>query len=98
MSPRRSNKRNQARHVPLNMARLGSVPRTVTRRGVTYSVRQVFSGQKDYICPGCGQTVFQGNPHVVVWSEGSIMGPAQDLAGRRHWHSSCWDRNLPPVA
>jgi len=53
-----------------------------------YSVRAV-SGQKDkrYVCPGCQQIVRPGMPHLVVM-------PAEDLQGRRHWHTECWRREL----
>jgi len=53
-----------------------------------YSVRSV-SGEKSkaYICPGCQQTIRPGTPHLVVM-------PEDDMEGRRHWHTHCWQREL----
>lgn len=50
-----------------------------------YEVRRIDSARavKDYLCPDCGNTVPQGEAHVVVWPEGE-----SDL--RRHWHQHCW--------
>ncbi|HEX3611864.1 MAG TPA: hypothetical protein VHU88_09285 [Sporichthyaceae bacterium] len=51
------------------------------------------SALKAYRCPGCGQEIPGGTPHVVAWSaEG-------DGTDRRHWHASCWaarNRRHPP--
>ena len=50
------------------------------------------AARKAYRCPGCQQEIPIGTPHLVVW-------PAEDLSwmqsagdARRHWHSSCWQR------
>ena len=48
-----------------------------------YEVRMIDEGEKDYICPDCGNTIHEGESHVVVWPEGD-----SDL--RRHWHTHCW--------
>ena len=46
---------------------------------------QPFQAVKDYICPGCQQTVAAGVGHVVVV-------PQLDPDLRRHWHRPCWER------
>lgn len=38
---------------------------------------------KDYVCPACGNSVREGEQHVVVW-------PEHDSDLRRHWHTHCW--------
>lgn len=50
-----------------------------------YEVRRVDPARalKDYTCPECGNTISEGDAHVVVWPEGDA-----DL--RRHWHRHCW--------
>lgn len=50
-----------------------------------YEVKRVDAedARKDYVCPACGNTVPEGEGHVVVWPEGDA-----DL--RRHWHKHCW--------
>ena len=42
-----------------------------------------FQARKDYVCPGCQQTVPAGTGHVVVV-------PRRDPDARRHWHRPCW--------
>ncbi|GGH39340.1 hypothetical protein [Microbacterium album] len=66
--------------------------RTETRRGREYSVQPVSGAraEKSYTCPGCRGTIEPGRAHVVVWSEDGVLGPAADLAARRHWHTHCW--------
>jgi hypothetical protein len=34
--------------------------------------------------------VVPGTAHTVSWRADGIMGEADDLAGRRHWHTHCW--------
>ena len=50
-----------------------------------YEVRHIRPERaaKPYVCPACGNTVGEGESHVVVWPEGD-----SDL--RRHWHTHCW--------
>jgi hypothetical protein len=50
-----------------------------------YQVRRILpeKAAKGYVCPACGNTVAEGEGHVVVWPEGD-----SDL--RRHWHTHCW--------
>ena len=31
-----------------------------------------------------------GLAHTVTWRADGLMGEADDLAGRRHWHTHCW--------
>lgn len=44
-----------------------------------------FQARKDYVCPGCQQTVPAGIGHVVAV-------PRLDPDRRRHWHRSCWEQ------
>ncbi|GAA1049954.1 ATP/GTP-binding protein [Arthrobacter russicus] len=57
-----------------------------------WMVRQISAAQarKEYLCPGCGNKVLTGSPHLVVWREDWIFGEADAIAGRRHWHTACW--------
>jgi hypothetical protein len=50
-----------------------------------YEVRRIDPARalKDYVCPECGNTVPEGEAHVVVW-------PTGDSDLRRHWHKHCW--------
>lgn len=48
------------------------------------------SAGKVYTCPGCGLQIGAAMPHVVAWRADGLMGEADDLAARRHWHSHCW--------
>jgi hypothetical protein len=45
---------------------------------------------KVYTCPGCGLEIGPGLAHTVTWRADGLMGEADDLAGRRHWHVHCW--------
>ncbi len=48
------------------------------------------SAAKSYVCPGCGLEIGPGTAHTVTWRADGIMGEADDLAARRHWHTHCW--------
>lgn len=48
------------------------------------------SALKYYSCPGCGTEIAPGIGHIVAWRADGLMGEADDVAGRRHWHSHCW--------
>ena len=48
------------------------------------------SAVKYYTCPGCGLDIAPGTPHLVAWRADGLMGEAEDLAARRHWHAHCW--------
>jgi hypothetical protein len=45
---------------------------------------------KSYSCPGCGLVIEPGTAHTVAWRADGLMGEADDLAARRHWHNRCW--------
>ncbi|MGV8876928.1 MAG: hypothetical protein ACOH1K_05415 [Rhodoglobus sp.] len=61
-----------------------------------FNVQQVSaaSATKTYTCPGCSQTIAVGVAHTVAWRTDGIMGAADDLAARRHWHQHCWKIRL----
>lgn len=48
------------------------------------------SASKQYLCPGCTLVIEPGTAHVVSWRADGLMGEADDLAARRHWHNHCW--------
>jgi hypothetical protein len=48
------------------------------------------SATKYYLCPSCGLQIAPGVAHTVTWRADGIMGEADDLAARRHWHLHCW--------
>lgn len=75
----------------LSRALLGRA-RTEDKRDGLWNVQPVSasSAQKVYVCPGCGLEVAPGTAHTVAWRADGIMGEADDLAGRRHWHVHCW--------
>ncbi|HMM81769.1 MAG TPA: hypothetical protein PJ998_01210 [Terrimesophilobacter sp.] len=66
--------------------------RTETRRNVLWNVQPLSAtaAVKSYVCPGCNLEVPPGLPHIVAWRADGIMGEANDVAGRRHWHTHCW--------
>jgi hypothetical protein len=66
--------------------------RTETKRDGLWNVQPVSasSAVKVYTCPGCGLEVTPGTAHLVAWRADGLMGEADDLAARRHWHSHCW--------
>ncbi|MFP7759921.1 hypothetical protein [Marisediminicola sp. LYQ134] len=61
-----------------------------SKRGRSFTVQQVPASTKTYVCPGCSLAVTPGTAHVVVWRADGLMGEADDLAARRHWHTHCW--------
>ncbi|MES2092468.1 MAG: hypothetical protein V4531_01480 [Actinomycetota bacterium] len=67
-------------------------PRSETRRGALWNVQSVSatSASKTYTCPGCGLEIAPGTAHLVAWRADGLMGEAEDLAARRHWHPHCW--------
>lgn len=95
MSRRSSKRPYNAGHVPLRLDRLASMPRTQTGPGgADFTVRHISGGDKSYVCPGCHQYIPSHTPHVVAWSNESLFGPDRGLEERRHWHTSCWNRQL----
>ena len=65
---------------------------TETRRDGLWNVQPLSAANatKVYTCPGCGLEILPGVAHTVAWRADGIMGEADDLAGRRHWHLHCW--------
>jgi hypothetical protein len=77
----------------IDLARaLYGTQRTERRRAILWNVQSVSaaSAAKSYSCPGCRLRIEPGTAHTVVWRADGIMGEAEDLAGRRHWHNHCW--------
>jgi hypothetical protein len=78
---------------PLDLSRaLVGRMHTETRRDGAWNVQPLSaaSATKYYTCPGCGLEIAPGVAHTVTWKADGIMGEADDLAGRRHWHTHCW--------
>jgi len=44
---------------------------------------QPYEAAKEYVCPGCHNTIPKGMGHTVA-----VPRDAPDL--RRHWHHACW--------
>jgi hypothetical protein len=89
--PRRRAAGDEAPELDLERALLGR-SRTESKRDGLWNVQPHASGAatKVYICPGCGLEIVPGTAHLVAWRADGIMGEADDLAGRRHWHTHCW--------
>ena len=90
----RSNRPRREEHEPLDPAKvLSGWRRTVQRRDGEWTVQPISGARavKSYTCPGCGRTIEPATPHLVAWRADGIFGEADDLAGRRHWHSRCWE-------
>ncbi len=94
----RSNRRRSAREreqdaAPLDLERalMGRL-RTESRRDGLWNLQPhpASAALKSYLCPGCGLEILPGTAHLVAWRADGIMGEADDLAARRHWHSHCW--------
>lgn len=93
MPSQRKSKRRGQPYRPLDMQRLTSVPRVVTRGGREYHVQRLTGGdaQKSYVCPGCGHAVAAHTPHIVAWPLSAPFGVDTGVAARRHWHTYCWE-------
>lgn len=77
---------------PLISARESS--KRTTRDGVFITRRiPAHRAVKQYVCPGCNQTIQPGVAHVVAWPETPGLGYDSGLEVRRHWHSHCWERH-----
>src|SRR4051812_9795966 len=65
---------------------------TETKRDGVWNVQPLAASNaaKSYTCPGCGLEITPGIAHTVTWRADGLMGEADDLAGRRHWHVHCW--------
>jgi hypothetical protein len=46
---------------------------------------QPYQARKEYICPGCDNTIPAGTFHLVVV-------PLEEPDMRRHWHHGCWHK------
>jgi hypothetical protein len=68
------------------------VKTTQSKRDGVWNVQPLSANNahKVYTCPGCGLEIEPGIAHTVAWRADGIMGEADDLAGRRHWHVHCW--------
>lgn len=66
--------------------------RTETKRDGEWVVQPVsaVAATKAYTCPGCVVSVAPGVAHVVAWRADAMLGDADALSERRHWHSHCW--------
>ena len=88
----RSNRRREAVE-PLDLERaLAGRHRAEAKRDGVWNVQpqSAASAVKSYRCPGCGLEIAPGTAHVVTWRADGILGEAEDLAARRHWHARCW--------
>ncbi len=65
---------------------------TEAKRDGAWNVQPLSAGSavKHYTCPGCGQAITPGTAHLVAWRADGLMGEADDIAARRHWHEHCW--------
>lgn len=65
---------------------------TETKRDGLWNVQPLApsAAVKYYTCPGCGQEIAPGTAHLVAWRADGLMGEADDIAARRHWHTHCW--------
>lgn len=63
-----------------------------SRRNGRWNVQPISaaSAVKFYRCPGCGLPIGPKVPHTVAWPADGLMGEADDVASRRHWHNHCW--------
>ena|ERR1700748_2646869 len=77
--------------VDLSRALIGRLT-TESKRDGLWNVQPLAaaSATKFYLCPGCGLEIAPGIAHTVTWRADGIMGEADDLAARRHWHLHCW--------
>ncbi|HWH97397.1 MAG TPA: hypothetical protein VNS80_03440 [Pseudolysinimonas sp.] len=89
--PRSNRRREEQAEFDLERALVGRL-RTETKRDGVWNVQPqaASSAVKSYLCPGCGLEIEPGTPNVVTWRADGIMGEADDLAARRHWHVHCW--------
>ena len=89
--PRSNRRRDEAEPIDLERALMGS-KRVEVKRDGSWNVQPhgASAATKPYTCPGCGLEIAPGTAHLVAWRADGLMGEADDLAGRRHWHSHCW--------
>ena len=89
--PRRSRQKGSEEEPDLSGALFGHT-RTEVKRDGRWTVQSLSAAAsaKDYTCPGCGIGIAAGTAHIVAWRADGLMGEAEDIAARRHWHSHCW--------
>ncbi len=91
--PRSNRRARDAEPEPLDLERaLAGTRRTEAKRDGVWNVQPQAAGAavKSYVCPGCGLEIEPGTAHLVAWRSDGILGEADDLAARRHWHAHCW--------
>ena len=89
--PRSNRRRDEVPELDLERALAGRLRTEVKRDGVwNVQPQSASSAVKAYACPGCVQAIEPGVAHLVAWRADGIMGEADDLAARRHWHAHCW--------
>lgn len=89
--PRSHRRREEQAELDLERALAGRLRTELKRDGVwNVQPQSAASAVKSYVCPGCGLEITPGTAHVVTWRADGIMGEADDLAARRHWHARCW--------
>ncbi|MBX9640165.1 MAG: hypothetical protein K2X97_10675 [Mycobacteriaceae bacterium] len=89
--PRSNRRRSDGDEGDLNRALAGRA-RTESKRDGRWNVQPLSASNalKSYVCPGCNIEIEPAVAHTVAWRADGIMGAADDLAGRRHWHVHCW--------
>jgi hypothetical protein len=90
-SNRPRGRRPEPEELDLGRALLGTKS-VETKRDGLWNVQPVSgsTAAKTYTCPGCGLEIAPGVAHTVSWRADGILGEADDLAQRRHWHTHCW--------
>ncbi|WP_199423441.1 hypothetical protein [Actinotalea solisilvae] len=91
-SGRRSTRRPWAQdHPELDVERVRGGRSTESAADGEWVVQRVSGASgKAYTCPGCRQEIASGTAHVVAWATDDLLGAEAGVAGRRHWHASCW--------
>lgn len=89
--PRSNRRREEQAELDLERALAGRL-RTEAKRDGVWNVQpqSASTAVKPYACPGCTHGIAPGTAHLVTWRADGIMGEADDLAARRHWHAHCW--------
>ena len=78
--PRSNRRRDEVEPLDLERALAGRLRTEVKRDGVWNVQPQSASSA----------AIEPGTAHLVAWRADGIMGEADDLAARRHWHTHCW--------
>jgi hypothetical protein len=55
-------------------------------------VRTTLEGNSIYKCPGCNNSIGEGERSVTVIERDHIFGEQAAIDERRHWHVPCWSR------